>query len=391
MFYMLYLAIYYRRTPHNNTYFYLLDIYSIFGTIKVYHSWYIQTILSYAFKTKKQSSMSTKSIKCSVDISKSGSPSHNDRTSTYNARNIDKSRSHLNEYWNCYHDSSLTFEQAERLFYEERYSQTIEHQNERNKKSGHLDRNKTIDDYLNDERTKPYSIILQIGNMENQIDSELAKEIMLEQIKIYQDKYPNMHILDYSYHADEKTPHTHIRVVFDIAKNGDYIINQTKALEVMGIQLPDTTAPISRFNNVMMSWTKEIRDDFETLVQQHLPIQVDTERVPSKYNVTQEEFIRNKNRELIRENVILEDTNTSFNEKLAAIRNFIIELLQTLGVIQKDLEQRYPDIINEHILGFPPCQQYDALMKDKERLEELNEKIETSEFYVEEDEWEMEL
>lgn len=59
-------------------------------------------------------------------------PKHNDRN--YNiehSRNIDPSKTANNKTWHCYPEENLTFEEAEKKFYEENFSSYLTQKNDR--------------------------------------------------------------------------------------------------------------------------------------------------------------------------------------------------------------------------------------------------------------------
>jgi hypothetical protein len=60
----------------------------------------------------------------------------------------------------------------------------------------------------------------------------------------------HIHILDWSLHLDESTPHIHERHVFDCENRyGEIAPQQEKALEALGFDLPDPSQKASKLNN----------------------------------------------------------------------------------------------------------------------------------------------
>ena len=95
-------------------------------------------------------------------------PKHNDRSfNLSNSEHIDPERAKGNIYWDCFHgfrsalapqdpdDLAVTFSEVERQFYESRYSNFVESQNERNAKIRHTERNRSIPDLLSSRKTCP--------------------------------------------------------------------------------------------------------------------------------------------------------------------------------------------------------------------------------------------
>ena len=88
---------------------------------------------------------------------------HNDRRfDVENNEHIDAERTKFNVYWDCYQGYSLpndenkrarfTFTEVEKAYYVEKYSDHVDGQNERNRKTRHYDRVKTIDGILENKQ-----------------------------------------------------------------------------------------------------------------------------------------------------------------------------------------------------------------------------------------------
>ena len=106
-------------------------------------------------------------------------PKHNDRSfNLANSEHIDPERAKGNIYWDCFHgfrsalappdpdDLAATFSDVERQFYESRYSNFVESQNERNAKIRHTERNRSIPDLLSSRKTCPEETIYQLGTLD---------------------------------------------------------------------------------------------------------------------------------------------------------------------------------------------------------------------------------
>ena len=191
-------------------------------------------------------------------------PRHNDRRfNVENSEHIDAERAKKNVYWDCYRgvtffesrekdeEYDFSFEEVERIYYNEHYSDHIEAQNARNEKTRHIERNRTVEDLLKNKKTCPEETIYQIGNIDETVSPEelliVAGTFFGELEKRYGEYF---HILDWALHVDEGTPHIHERHVFDCEnKYGEICPQQEKALEKMGIPLPDPDKPKSKSNN----------------------------------------------------------------------------------------------------------------------------------------------
>ena len=191
-------------------------------------------------------------------------PRHNDRRfNVENSEHIEADRARQNVYWDCYrgfttHDfrenpeqPDYSFEEIERMYYTEHYSDHVDAQNARNEKTRHTERNRTVEDLLKNNKTCPEETLYQIGTMEQSVPPEVLLEIVTEFQEEFERRFgSHVHIIDWALHLDEATPHIHERHVFDCENRyGELCPQQEKALEELGIPLPNPGKPKSRNNN----------------------------------------------------------------------------------------------------------------------------------------------
>ena len=191
-------------------------------------------------------------------------PRHNDRRfDVENSEHIDAERARQNVYWDCYrgfttHDfrenseqPDFSFEEIERMYYYEHYADHVNAQNARNEKTRHIERNRTVDDLLKNNKTCPEESIYQIGTMEESVPPETLALIVSEFYEEFENRFgSHIHILDWALHLDEGTPHIHERHVFDCENRyGELCPQQEKALEELGIPLPKPEQPKGKHNN----------------------------------------------------------------------------------------------------------------------------------------------
>ena len=191
-------------------------------------------------------------------------PRHNDRRfDLNNSSHIDSERARKNMYWDCYRgyttaesreDSSqpdFSFEQIERAYYTEHYSDYVEAQNARNEKTRHTERNRSVGDLLTNNKTCPEESIYQIGTVEESVPPETLFQIVNEFYAAFDRRFgSHVHLLDWALHLDEGTPHIHERHVFDCKNRyGELCPQQEKALEELGIPLPSPDKPKGKNNN----------------------------------------------------------------------------------------------------------------------------------------------
>ena len=107
-------------------------------------------------------------------------PRHNDRRfDVENSEHIDAERARQNVYWDCYRgftthefrenpeQPDFSFEEIERMYYYEHYSDHVEAQNARNEKTRHTERNRTVEDLLKTIRPARRKVSTRSAHWEN--------------------------------------------------------------------------------------------------------------------------------------------------------------------------------------------------------------------------------
>lgn len=189
-------------------------------------------------------------------------PKHNDREfDVTQSEHIDLELYKHDILWNCYHgfytvadkdnDPKKSFTEVEKAYYFDHYFDHVDAQNKRNEKAGHSERNRSTNDLLSNPKTCPEETLLQIGNIENQISLDLFLQISNEYLSEFEKRFgEHVHIIDWALHLDEATPHIHERHVFDCKDAYGHVTPmQDKALEALGIPLPNPDAKRDKFNN----------------------------------------------------------------------------------------------------------------------------------------------
>ena len=233
-------------------------------------------------------------------------PKHNDRSfNLANSEHIDPERAKGNIYGDCFHgfrsalnpqdpdDLAATFSEVERQFYESRYSNFVESQNERNAKIRHTERNRTIEDLLEGKKTCPEETIYQLGTKDDHASGEVLLAVVTEFIEEFKARFgDHVHVLDWALHLDESTPHIHERHVFDCEnKYGEVAPQQEKALEALGFELPDPGKPLSRRNNRKITFDAAYRKMLFDIAKRHgLELEEEAEYGSRKY-LEKQDFI----------------------------------------------------------------------------------------------------
>lgn len=197
-----------------------------------------------------------------------GNLSHNERKFYTNNIDIDRSKDNLQFY-------SFSVEEA----YKEYFGNAIDEYNRTQKRK---DRLKSVDKYLFELREnehkkgaeKPfYEIVVQIGDkntcniLNNKEQAENAKNVLIEYVKGWQDRNPNLRVFNATIHMDETTPHLHLDYI-PVAtgyKQGLKVRNSlSKALECQGLG-----KGVGRNDNASIRWQKQEREVIKDLAINH--------------------------------------------------------------------------------------------------------------------------
>lgn len=200
-------------------------------------------------------------LRVSQHSGRSGSAKHNDRSFMVgrsdewrqeHAPHIDMTRADGNILWTW--NGTEDMEISEREWYSETYRDALERTNERYQHEGHANRCKTPDDLYEGRLTRPEEMILQVGKQVDGIDPaqlKAAVDCYIDALNVWNAAHGNhMHMLTIALHADESSPHVHVRRVWDYTdRDGLTRLGQAKALEAAGVPLPDPSKSVGRYNN----------------------------------------------------------------------------------------------------------------------------------------------
>jgi hypothetical protein len=192
-------------------------------------------------------------------------PKHNDRdfdTNSEYAEHIDSSKVSENVYkrYQIVEKECATFDEYEQAFYEENFSECLQARNEKAIKGRQPKRVQTMEQYRHNLKACPEESIFTLSNAKNPVDAELLMSVFDDFIAWHIETFPNCKVLNAAEHLDESNPHIQWRKVWT-AHDGDMlIINQSKALEEMGIERPNPTEDKSRTNNAKVTYTKICRE-----------------------------------------------------------------------------------------------------------------------------------
>lgn len=245
----------------------------------------------------------TATLRASQHSGREGSGRHNDRSFLTgrgegwireHAAHIDTSRTSDNQVYTW--DGQTDIERSERAWYDRTYGPAQEKINARYILERHPDRCKTTDDLYDGKLTRPEEMILQVGNRDVRADEQSFIEALNDYINRL-DEWNQAHgdhmtILSMALHMDETTPHVHIRRVWDYTdRDGLTRLGQNRALEQAGVELPDPSKPVGRYNNRKMTFDKTAREMWHEACRAH-GLEIETEPVPDRRHQDKADYIR---------------------------------------------------------------------------------------------------
>jgi len=179
------------------------------------------------------------------------SPKHNDRQfDISSAEHIDPERMPGNVYWN-WTGKNISFEDAEKEFYEEHCRAHLDAVNQRHREQRHPERVRDMDAYRTARQTCPEETLFMIGNRDEYLPPKTLRAIC-EKLKDWEEStVSGLKVLDMALHVDEEgAPHIHMRKAWIYRdENNVESIAQSKALQAAGIPLPHPDKPAGRHNN----------------------------------------------------------------------------------------------------------------------------------------------
>ncbi|MDO4207583.1 MAG: serine/arginine repetitive matrix protein 2 [Lachnospiraceae bacterium] len=243
-------------------------------------------------------------------------PKHNDRRFNLDhSEHIDNERALHNVYWDRYQGFHLpnnkeeedavkySFEEIEKTFYSLQYDDYCEAQHERNRKNGHSERDRSTEDLRLDKKTSPEESIIQIGTIEQSVNPDVLFKIATDFFDQFEERFgEHVHILDWSLHLDEATPHIHERHVFDCENRyGEIAPQQEKALEALNIPIPHPELKPGKTNNRKIMFDSICREMmFEISLEHGLHLDREPEYGGREY-LEKQDYILEKQRSLIEE------------------------------------------------------------------------------------------
>lgn len=268
-------------------------------------------------------------------------PKHNDRRfDLENSEHIDAERAKRNIYWDCYRgittsdnrnadaEQDFSFEKVEQMYYTAQYDDFIFFQNERNIKNRHPERNRTVEDLLKNKKTCPEETIYQIGTVEESVPPKILLHVANDFFGEMERRFgTHVHILNWALHLDEGTPHIQERHVFDCKNQyGELCPQQEKALEELGIPLPNPTKPKGRNNNRKQTFDAMCREMLFEICERY-GLQLEREPIyGGKAYLEKNDFIIEKQKQVMAEK---EQALSEITMKLEDAETLVEEIADT--------------------------------------------------------------
>lgn len=262
-------------------------------------------------------------------------------------------------------------------FYENQYHRSLDIQNAKHKADRHPGRVKTMQQFYSTKRYAPVEEMLQWGNIstDNLPDKDTYNEIVETYVfwlkEWSDDNGGHLHILDWSNHFDEATPHTQLRYIWDWTdENGVTWCEQEKAMEMAGLKLPHPEEPNGRCNNRNMTFTAMCRTKWQDIVES-FGFEVERETLPPKPHVSTYAYIRRQMQEQKAREEALNEREKNINLKQQELddREGYVEFKEAeLVTAENSLEER----IKEQDLQ---KQQFESYKKiEEQRLDAMKKK-----------------
>ena len=288
-------------------------------------------------------------------------------------------------------DDNFSFNQIEMAYYVDHYGDYVTSQNDRHKKARHPDRCKSVEDVLKNKKTCPEESIYQLGTMDEHASVEKLVTIFDEFKKEFDERFgSNVHIIDWSLHMDEATPHIHERHVFDATNRyGEIEPKQEAALEELGFELPHPEKARSKSNNRKLVFDAACRTMFLDICKRH-GLELDEE--PSyggRQYLEKQDYIRMKQKEEIaaqQETINLQKDKVNANRlEITRQSNQIQSNNHKIQVQEVKLEQQKEEF-NETFLANSDriFRQGDLIEEQKQQLQQLTLRIDDVETLLDE-------
>lgn len=329
-------------------------------------------------------------------------PLHNDRRfDPEHSEHIDNERVRQNIYWDCYQgyttmedrgkENNFSFSQIELAYYSEHYSDYVINQNKRHEKARHPDRCKGVEDILKNKKTCPEESIYQLGTIDEHASVETLVKVFDEFKKEFDERFgSNVHIIDWSLHMDEATPHIHERHVFDATNRyGEIEPKQEAALEELGFELPNPEKKRSKTNNRKVVFDSACRTMFLDICKRH-GLELDEEPAyGGRQYLEKQDYIRMKQKKEIadrQETILMQIDKVNENRLELAKQSSRVNANEEIIQLQEEkIKQQNKEFKEQFIANSDRIfKQGDLIEEQKQELQQLTVRIEDVETLLDE-------
>ena len=325
-------------------------------------------------------------------------PLHNDRRfDPEHSEHIDNEKVRQNIYWDCYQgyttmedrgkEDNFSFSQIELAYYSEHYSDYVINQNKRHEKARHPDRCKGVEEILKNKKTCPEESIYQLGTIDEHASVETLVRVFDEFKKEFDERFgSNVHIIDWSLHMDEATPHIHERHVFDATNRyGEIEPKQEAALEELGFELPNPEKKRSKTNNRKVVFDSACRTMFLDICKRH-GLELDEEPAyGGRQYLEKQDYIRMKQKKEIaarQETILMQIDKVNENRLELAKQSSRVNANEEIIQSQEEkIKQQDKEFANNSDRIF---KQGDLIEEQKQELQQLTVRIEDVETLLDE-------
>jgi len=262
-----------------------------------------------------------------------------------NAPHIDPSRTYLNRYmkFDVKEDGTLSCEEPKNIqaheisVYKQLFQTSLEARNKKCVARRHKDERKTIRQYYASPKSCPDEYLIYIGDKDNHASSETLYEATMKLISVLEKKYHGYLVpLSASLHRDERGigedeegSHIHFRCLWKCDTPQGPKVSISQGMKEAGIPLPQESAANSRYNNRLISFTKEIRETFADICEQDFGLEI--ERVAKDPTKAGKDLI------IYQRDQALQDIQ-QFEQKNAEIQAEVAQSAQQAAKLQEEVE-----------------------------------------------------
>ena len=227
----------------------------------------------------------------------------------------------------------------------------------------------------------------KVGTIDEHASVETLIRVFDEFKKEFDERFgSNVHIIDWSLHMDESTPHIHERHVFDATNRyGEIEPKQEAALEELGFELPNPEKKRSKTNNRKVVFDSACRAMFLDICKRH-GLELDEEPAyGGRQYLEKQDYIRMKQKKEIadrQETILMQIDKVNENRLELAKQSSRVNANEEIIQSQEEkIKQQDKEFANNSDRIF---KQGDLIEEQKQELQQLTLRIEDVETLLDE-------